>query len=155
MRFMAIEVDLRPGGRAIMRSSNAGYRVEVLWEMLEGDEQHIMAIREARVIAEQDLMSIVGLHASQFRFEPYLDALISALANDGESFSGRVPRRRPKPGHDLDLDFYKRILAAYNDLIATGHAAPAVDLADRMGENPSTVRGWIHRARKLVDRKDV
>ena len=151
----SIEVDLRPGGRAVLKAppdTEFGYsidfRVEVLWYVDQRDRW--VEPWEARIIGEEPL----GVLLMGFDFAPFLAALDLALDTGSSDFVNRVPRKRPKPGQPFDVDFYRRVLVAYKELILAGSPAPAVELGERMGENPSTVRSWIHRARKLENKKE-
>ena len=152
VRIMSICVDLRPGGRAILRIPSERFRVEVLWRQ-DGKK---LVIGEVRVVGEG--RNLGGGVLPGINFGEYLSALEvtfwSINPEDGTSFLRNIPRRRPKPGQAPDTDFYRRVLAARNELIAAGHPAPAAELAERYGENPATVRGWIHRARKLENKKE-
>lgn len=155
-RILSIEVDLRPGGRALLRSPDGGFRVEVLWHQ----DAKRFVMEEVRIVAEDwgleegALAEIIRgrlqgpLRERYVDLDHYFIALELTLWGDSRDFIRRVPRRRPKPGQALDLDFYRHVLAVHKELIAAGHPAPAAELAERMGENPATVRGWIHRARE-------
>lgn len=151
-RILSIEVDLRPGGRAILRVPGSSFRVEALWHQ-DGKK---LVIGEVRVVGEET--GLDGDVLPAINFAEYLIALDIAFQTispkAGTSFVRRIPRRRPKPGQSPDLDFYSRVLAAHDELIAAGHPAPAAELAERYGAVPATVRGWIHRARKLEGRSE-
>lgn len=83
----------------------------------------------------------------------YWAALRLALEEAGTPFVRRMPRKRPKAGQPLDLDFYRRVRDAHDELQRRGHPSPGAELARRMKENPATVRGWLLRARRHLGEK--
>jgi len=64
---------------------------------------------------------------------------------------GRPPVARPAPGQPLNPDFYRRLLAAYDKLVAEGKKRPALELAAHMDVNHSTLKSWLSRGRKYLE----
>ncbi len=139
------------GGTAHLRFPGADYRVDMLWDYDPASREHVS--RERRLVAETEFPSVPwdmdGHYANHFH--AYRAAFLVQLlpAKELEKFGKTVPRKRPKPGQPPDTDFYRRLLAVHRQLDLERHPAPAKEIAERMGENPSTVRWWLKRARNL------
>jgi hypothetical protein len=132
-----------------LRDRGMHFAVEPQFELDKASKS--FAPRELRMVADEGAqVDVYDVARVGYYPQRYWAALRLALEEAGTPFVRRMPRKRPKPGHPLDLDFYRRVLDARDELERRGHPSPDAELARRMKENPSTVRGWIHRARKHI-----
>ena len=136
---LSIEVTLRPAGRAILRG--LGCTVEIQW--LRGKDK-VNYLKSVHVDFDTENAPLPDWQVFFTAFE------LHATTDPEEKGFTSVPRKRPAPGKPLDPDFYRRLLASYDKLVREGWNAPAQEIARRMGENPSTVKSWLHRGRKYL-----
>ena len=80
----------------------------------------------------------------------------------GDYWAGLVLRlgtAEPKPAGDAtppasgktpSLDFYRGLIAAYDELVRDRHPAPISVLVERYQARPGTVKSWLHRGRKYL-----
>jgi hypothetical protein len=143
---VAVEVELKPG-RAVLREPKKPWRVEISWSWdpkLKGTitPWRVDIIGETEPVGPDVFMRLDPL--------AYYAAVDHALKEYGlGAFTRAIPRRRPKAGRELDVDFYRRVLAAHTEIKASGHKSPTTELARRMDEPRGTVASWVSRARAL------
>jgi hypothetical protein len=145
---LSISVQLRPGGRAIMRQEGFLHRVEASFLAVQrrrGSDQ--LAVKSYRVIAEGE-RGLLGIPIEMAQYGAALELAVGAPG--GLRRLGRVPRARPRAGQPFDIDFYRRLIGEFDRLSASGLSDPAAELARRYGEKRSTVRSWLHRGRKYL-----
>jgi hypothetical protein len=151
---MRIEVKVKPGGVAVLRDplEASGCRVEVTWLRTgRAGRKPIVAPKSVRIIAEGS--KPLGFDAPDI--EPYLAAFlhkIDALPGARE-FWKTTAQTRPEPGRAPKTDFYLGLQAERDRLVAAGERAPSKVIAERMDENPATVRSWLKRADKYIKRE--
>jgi len=141
IRVANSEVVVKAGGRAIVRQPDTRHAVEFQW--VYNKKTHV--VKSLHVVADGEI--VVGEIGS---LDEYMVAF-KFRVHRGEVARSRAPRTRPAPGVPLDPDFYRRLLEAYDSLVADGLHAPAKTLALRMGENPGTVKSWLSRGRKYLE----
>ena len=161
-----IEVDLYPGGRAVLFHPATSLPVEVRWT--SPDE-----ISSFRVDAAP------GGHIPWGPMPPmsaYLAALRLAVAEGREvatepepetgpgegsatlrtrgrlRATGRVDPR-PQPGQRPSIEFYRRLVSEYNQLVRDAHRAPIPELSRRYGAKEGTVKSWLSRGREYLKRE--
>jgi hypothetical protein len=149
---LEINVDIRPGARAILRRPDTD-RVEMQWidsGAKDGRGRPVYELKSVQIVADQIVadgvlsgLSFPDLNAYQTAF----DLKMARGPGDSGRFVQRAPRRRPAPGKPLDTDFYRRLLAFYDQLIAEGRKDPAAEIARRMDEKHETVKSWLRRGR--------
>jgi hypothetical protein len=182
---LRIELDVQPGGRAVLRHPVDPYRVEIQWMYDDKAEQPSQRgkITGLKVVTDQGGWLVTGpelrgtdtLTEEQrneleqenwigwpLKHPPDVEQFIAALnvrlpPKFGGDLSSRffttLPRRRPQAGQPLDPDFYRRVLAVFDELTKRGARDPAAQIAERMGEKPSTVRSWLRRGRSYIGAK--
>jgi hypothetical protein len=146
LRVLAIEVDLKPAGRAVLRHPENPYHVEIQW--IYHSAEKAQRPKTFTVVGEPFLYRGSGPYDPE---EYYTAFLLRMAEGEPPGTFARVPRRRPEPGKPLDTAFYQQLLATYEQLVKEGYRSPAAELARRMDENRSTVKSWLHRGRKLLD----
>jgi hypothetical protein len=142
-RVLRYEVTLKAAGRAVVRGPEDAYRVEIQWVFDRKTKMY--RVKSVHVVAD-DFLNVgdslpVGEHFAAFQ--------LRASQRPKGSFA-RAPRSRPAPGQPADPDFYRRLLDAFDRLVAEGHRSPAVELAERMDVNHSTVKSWLRRGREYL-----
>lgn len=139
-KVLALDVEIEPG-RAIVTDPRSGLRVEMQW-MAEG--------RDAFWLGRFDVRPPPGLVWRFDELERFaVAAHLHAAVSQPEKFTP-IPRARPQAGRPLDTGFYTSLLATYEEIRASGHRAPAKELARRMNENPNTVKSWLKRGREAL-----
>jgi hypothetical protein len=146
-RARSVAVNLKVT-HAVLREPDAHYRVELQWLLEDSPMSTQPVLTEIRLIPDE----VGSLSPEWANFDAclYLAALRLHLARTEPDWYSRLPRRRPKAGQPPDPDFYSRIVGTYNRLLAEGNPSPAKEIAERMGEKHSTVKGWLHRGRKYL-----
>jgi hypothetical protein len=150
-RALRLDVDLRPPALAIMRdhSEAAGSRVEVRWQWVTGVRPLGGNVRSLEISEVRVIFGEPG-----FGTDPDLDLYRTALAV--RFAGGELPKRfapRPSSGRPVRTDFYEQLLSAYDELVAAGHRAPAVELARIYGADHATVKTWLRRGRSYLRRE--
>ena len=156
-QVLRIEVKVKPGGVAILRDPSEATeygsrcRVEITW-LRTGRQgrKPVVAAKSARVIAEGD--QSLGFSAPDL--EPYLAALLHRVETlpGAREFSKTAARSRPEPGRPPSIEWYRSLQDERDRLVAAGERAPAKVLAERMDENPATVRSWLKRADQYLQK---
>lgn len=141
---LSCEVTFKAAGRSVVRKPGDGYRVEIQWLFHRKDKTHY--VKSVHVIA--DAFLAVDQHLS---VEKHFAAFMLRVQQQPAGAFARAPRARPAPGQPADPDFYRRLLNAYDKLVAEGHRSPALELAERMNENHNTVKSWIRRGREYLE----
>jgi hypothetical protein len=146
---LALEVELRPPALAIVRdpfTAASGSRVEIRWQWTSGvrplgGNTPSLEIQEFRIVFGDP-----GWGA-----DPDLDLYRTALSM--RFAGGEMPKSfapRPHRGQPIQTDFYKQLLAAYDQLVAEKHPAPAVELARIYKAEHATVKTWLRRGRNYL-----
>lgn len=172
-RALRLEVDIKPNGRAIVRDPlDQSSRVEVQWEYLKGEGQvplsvHIYAERDERILGDMskemqaDFKRWLEEHKREVPFlawnpvgdlDQYLAACQIRFDRDRDKRRRLLPRSRPLPGEPANISFYAGVVDRYEQLVDEGHAAPVQEIAGSMNTNPSTVKSWLHRGRKYLEK---
>lgn len=150
---LAINVQLKPAGRVVLRDPREStYRVEIYWVKTEKPTRGKEALQEPKsvhVIGEPTI--VVG---AQPDLNDYFTAFLLHISGTPPMAAfKRAPRARPAPGQAADTDFYRQLIAAEKALRADGHRAPAKELARRYGEEYATVRSWLSRGKRYLDKQ--
>jgi hypothetical protein len=140
------EVTLLPGGRAVIRHpvSQRDRTVEGRWRLSASGEP---VITEYTVSATAP--HPIGWVASITR---EMSALYLALSRRSKEPTGKRPEA-PTPGKPGDIEFYRYVVAEYDALVRAGHPTPAKELAARLKAEPATVRSWVLRGRRYLNRE--
>jgi len=140
-RVRRVQVDVRPGGRALLRMSDAGPEVEIRFHRGTSgyfiDEYHVFAGVEIEVGA-------------------YFAALLLELERTGRQRkrgSSSKRERAPHAGRPPATGFYRTLLAEYERFVAAGERAPVKRLAKKHDAPDGTVKSWLSRARKLREQE--
>jgi hypothetical protein len=159
MDVLAIDVELRPGGRAVLRprgrgrGTRASYRVEVYWvksgkQKPRADERQVP--RSIQFIGEPEIV----VHDVDTDLDAYFAAFLIHISGAPiPAAFKRAPRARPAPGQPPDLEFYRGLIDARDALLAAGDKHPAKELARRYGEEYSTMRAWLSRGQRYLDKE--
>jgi hypothetical protein len=149
---LAIRVELKAGGRAILEHPKRSYRVEIQWHQTGKDERGKPTLepKSIHVIADRSLGYPLtdGLDIYQAAF---LAAMIRGSGRGSRRAFHRAPTTRPAPGQPFNTDFYLRVLALYNDLVREGRKDPAKEIARRYDAKHSTVKSWLSRGRRYLE----
>jgi hypothetical protein len=144
-----ISVEIRPGGRAVLRRPGTSYHVELQWAA----KGSTIRLSEARVFEESTRGLEGGIPYGLPDIAQYAEALRRHLRS-GHRIRGPIPGQRPMPGKAQNVKFYERVLTDYESLERQGLAAPAKELARRYGAKHSTMKAWLFRARRLREQKE-
>jgi hypothetical protein len=160
--FFAERMTLHPGGRATIPRGPA-----LLGE--DGRQVHVPIELWWRHSNKDGLPYITA-----FRVEAPPGAVLTPYEhpygwdtlNLGDYWAGLVLRlgtAKPKPAGDAtpptsgktpSLDFYRGVIAAYDELVRDRHPAPISVLSERYQARPGTVKSWLHRGRKYLKEEE-
>jgi hypothetical protein len=152
-RILALDVTLKPNARAVLRDPDVSFRVELEWvdvSATRGRARH--EPRSLSIIGEPTLRKS---DSPEFDLGDYYTAFFVHVADMDpvEAFKG-APSLRPAAGQAPSIDFYKWLLSAEESLRAEGDPHPAKSLAERLGEERTTVRTWLKRGRQYLQREE-
>lgn len=145
---LKLDVQLRPPALAVLRdpSDAPGSRVEVRWQWVTGVRPMGGANRSLEISEVRVVFGSPG-----FGEDPDLDHYRTALSV--RFARGEIPDTfapRPEHGRPVRTDFYKQLLAAYDELVAANNRAPAKELARIYDVDHERVKTWLRRGRKYV-----
>lgn len=144
VRVWRLKVEIRAAGRTVVRDPTENHRVEMQW--LYQKRKKIYRVKRMCVIGD----AFLSLDQLPDEYE-YLTAFyLRHRQLDPAGTYGRPPVARPAPGQPLNADFYQRLLIAYDKLVAEGRPRPALELAERMDVNHSTLKSWLSRGRAYL-----
>jgi hypothetical protein len=165
-----VNVEVRPGGKAVMRHPGRSYSVEVWWRghyMVNPEVLGISVTPDADQVLRWEALDL-GLYLAALHValrpedgppgQPPRHSVTPDTVTAVASIPGRVQPAPPAPGKPPSTLFYRRLLDEYDDLLAQGHRNPIRELAQRHpGEDgksrPSgTVKSWLARGRYYLDR---
>lgn len=154
-RIVDSDVDLRPAGRALVRTPGSDYVLEI--SFLNNGEG--LVTKSVTVIAD-DFLHVQGFPKrdvdwshTTIRFYDHCAALdLVVQFGGGEKAFMRIPRARSASGEPVSTTFYRDLLEAYQALLIEGSSTPVQELARRMSANPSTVKSWLRRGRVYLRR---
>lgn len=141
-RILDTDVEIKRAGRARVKRHDLDYALEVQW------------VRGADGIPKPKSITVVGdpylTDLDPIPHHEHLVALAMRLRNDQPRKFRRMPTARPAPGEPPKTTFYAGLVELYEALLKDGHPSPALEIAERLGENHSTVKVWLHRGRKYL-----
>lgn len=150
-QVLAIDVQLEGAGRAVLQEPDTTFRVEIRWAEVpvpsedQGIGKTTTMAQELRVIP----VSRPGLPwTGPVDISVYYAAFFFRMQEPAPA-KFKPPKTRPEPGKAPKPTFYLALLESYEVLVREGVRGPAAELARRMKENPSTVRSWLYRARRM------
>ena len=155
-----VDVELYPGGRAILRHPDTSYSVEIRWEP-------VMIRWRGKVVPRPGDLVLTSFHvepdgdarlwSNEGRWEEaslglYMTALRLAMQRNWERTGQDAPEDTTPPaaGRPPSTGFYRKALREYQQLIEEGNPGPAQELARRYGKPVGTVKSWLHRGRKYL-----
>jgi hypothetical protein len=149
-----IDVQLHPGGRAILTHPEANLRVQIRWDAAGVQSVHVDAqpgdpfpsveISLSRFLAALELKRGAWASGTVASISQSLPALTQAA-------SGEVIVR-PMAGKRPSLAFFRQIEREYNELVSAAEPVrnPVNEIARRHHVQPGTVKSWLHRGRKYL-----
>jgi hypothetical protein len=144
-RVLGLLVWVHAGGRASVEPQPpAGYYVNIYYTYDRKAKAYELDSFQVIPKADGSLRGVTGLNLND-----YVTAW--AVWMPERKSPRATPRKRPAPGEPPDLDFYRRLIASRDALLAEGNRAPAKELARRYKTNYSTVKSWLKRGRKYLD----
>jgi len=142
----AIDVELHPGGRAVLRKPDTDYVVTIHW--LPGPRVGQYEIRRCAVEPAEgervpwDEISLglffAALHVARWR----------RWREEGTEIDEVI--QRPQPGQPPSIPFYRQLLRDREVLIQDAEPGVNQVLADRYGVPLGTLKSWLSRARAYV-----
>jgi hypothetical protein len=133
-----IQVELHPGGRAVLDHPDTRIPVEIRFIM---DPAFLPISYKVEAPPGEHLPWV------EISMSYYVAALAIALEERGERIADAP---LPSAGQPPSIPFYKSLIAEYDDLLRAGHRSPVSELSVRYGAKPGTVKSWLHRGRKYV-----
>lgn len=142
-KVLEIEVDVQPGGRAVLHHPGKTYHVVIQrarrGSFLRFSDMHVLEIG-------QKGLEIHGLPDLAM----YAAALRAYLRGTSKPILGPIPSDRPASGQAPKIKFYRELHDQYNALVREGLRAPAKELAARYGTKHSTMKTWLSRGRSYL-----
>jgi hypothetical protein len=145
-----IDVEMHPGGRAILTHPKMNVRVELRW-----DETAVTSF----LVEAQPGESLPPVEVSM---SPYVAALelkrrSSMLIHTTVVFEPTIELKvipaSPAAGKPPSLAHYRQVQAEYDALVSAGERSPVNEIARRYKVRPGTVKSWLHRGRKYRKEK--
>ena len=151
-KTVAIDVDLRRGGRVILREPNGLYRIELYFVEVPSSKagERGFLFKRVELLPER----VATLAGSSPDLRCYWAAFLVRTTKEtsGPMLDGSVPLiGRPAPGKPFDMDWYMSLLDAETALKEQGHSAPAKELAERYGVKYATMRSYLSRGHKRLE----
>lgn len=147
-----IEVAIHPGGRATLSHPSEMRQVEIRWDSSKKQTEPLFAT-SFRVSAPAGQT----LPWTEFQFSHYFASLGITLIRMSRASRAR-PNALPRPhrGRPAPLDFYRALVAEYDELVAVDrHKHPVAELARRYDAPPGTIKSWLSRGREYLKREEA
>ena len=150
VKTVAIDVDLKRGGRVILREPHVPYRVELYFVELLSSKAGERGFLFKRVELLPERATTLMGSAPDLRC--YWAAFIVRMTKEtsGPMLDGSVPLIGPASGKPFDVDWYMSLIDAETALKEQGHPAPAKELAERYGVKYATMRSYLSRGHKRL-----
>ena len=150
-----IDVEITPGGRAVLRHPDARWSMELRWRPTDPNKTGY---------ASQALLTTCWMTADpgeQLPWEEmsvgmYVTALQMRLSHrwreTGHKADDPEDMRPPASGRPASLGFYRNLIAEYDELLNSGEKTPIRVLAVRYGVAEGTVKSWRSRGQQYLRR---
>ena len=150
VKTVAIDVDLKRGGRVILREPHGLYRVELYFVEVPSSKAGERGFLFKRVELLPERVATLSGSAPDLRCYWAAFMVRTTKETGGPMLDGSVPLIGPASGKPFDVDWYLSLIDAETALKEQGHPAPAKELAERYGVKYATMRSYLSRGHKRL-----